>query len=64
MTGRKTIYEKPMRRHCIYLDDQTISMAKELGNGNASAGLRLAVKLCLGPEPAGRLTHQSTKENP
>lgn len=33
-----------MRPRTVYLDDDTITMAKVLGNGNVSAGLREAVR--------------------
>ena len=41
--GRHTIADQPMLRKNVALDPDTIARAKEIGDGNLSAGLRIAV---------------------
>lgn len=43
---KPALYGAPMRRINVSLDEETISLAKELGEGNLSAGLRNAVQAC------------------
>jgi hypothetical protein len=41
--GRPPISDEPMRRVNVMLDQPTIDKASEIGSGNLSAGLRIAV---------------------
>lgn len=41
--GRPSINDEPMRRVNVMLDQQTIDKASDIGSGNLSAGLRIAV---------------------
>lgn len=41
--GRPTEIDRPTRRVYLTLDDETIEKAKRIGNGNVSAGVRMAV---------------------
>lgn len=50
--GRQTRDGAAVRRVQVMLDEATIERAKALGDGNASQGIRRAVK-----EAAGRLRH-------
>jgi len=43
--GRKPLAGKPMKRHQVMLDAETASKLKSAGNGNLSAGIRIAAKL-------------------
>jgi hypothetical protein len=42
--GRPPIADEPMRRVNVMLDQRTVDKASEIGSGNLSAGLRIAVK--------------------
>lgn len=42
--GRPPINDEPMRRVNVMLDDETVEKASGIGEGNLSAGLRIAVK--------------------
>ncbi len=42
--GRPSINDEPMRRINVMLDEATIEKASDIGSGNLSAGLRIAVK--------------------
>ena len=44
--GQPTKYEKRMTRTNVMLDDNTLLIASMLGNGNVSAGIRIAVAVC------------------
>ena len=43
--GRKPIHRKPMQRYQVMLDRDTVKTLLKLGEGNLSAGIRLAAKL-------------------
>lgn len=38
--GKPALYGKAMKRYQVILNDETVTLALELGNGNLSAGLR------------------------
>ena len=42
--GRPLLGKTPMRRVQVRLDETTVRRARDLGQGNVSAGLRQAVK--------------------
>ena len=44
--GAPPLHSRAMVKYTILLDEATVAKAKDLGAGNLSAGLRLAVKLC------------------
>jgi hypothetical protein len=41
--GRKPTHGAPMTRHQVMLDAETLAHLKEIGGGNLSAGIRMAV---------------------
>lgn len=43
--GRHALYDKPMRRLSVMLDEETIRRARWAGNGNVSAGIRRAIAM-------------------
>lgn len=45
---KPAIYGEPMKRRSVRLDDDTVTKAQQLGDGNLSAGLRRAVELAIG----------------
>lgn len=42
--GPPTKFDLPMVRHNVMLDEHTVAKARELGDGNLSAGIRIAVQ--------------------
>lgn len=51
MTNQKRPYaQKSAQRRSIYTDDKTWEKLVKLGNGNASAGIREAVRISEGRE--------------
>ena len=42
--GKPALYEKPMKRYNVILDDDTVKLLKKIGKGNLSAGIRKALK--------------------
>lgn len=42
--GRPPIAGEPLKQHNVRLDAETVEKAKRLGDGELSAGIRLAVK--------------------
>lgn len=42
--GRPSINDAPMKRVNVMLDQETSDKASEIGSGNLSAGIRIAVK--------------------
>ncbi len=43
--GAKPLYKAPMSRYNVMLDPETVARLTKLGNGNLSAGIRLAALL-------------------
>jgi hypothetical protein len=60
--GKPALYGKAMKRYQVILNDETVTLALELGNGNLSAGLRAlaaANKACNG-FAAGRVKNKGS----
>lgn len=45
--GRPPLYAAPMTKRNVLLDADTIASAREMGGGNVSLGLRLAVAVAV-----------------
>lgn len=44
--GRPTFHKKAMRDYRLTLTEQAVAVFRRLGNGNISAGARLAAEMC------------------
>ena len=42
--GAKPIYGKPMQQYGLFLDSDTVRLARKLGRGNLSHGIRLGIR--------------------
>ena len=43
-SGPKPLYDAPMTRRNVMLDDETVDKARRIGAGNLSDGIRIAVR--------------------